>query len=799
MRRLSSGMLSLLPFLEHRPGSFSLDFPLVANDPPAIASSFFPFRLLSDADPVARLLLARVETDGGSLLAPLFVLVQKDRYRLAGGASASVTNLCVEKAWMRAMAAYREEGGGGPARLFGGQVGERGTLVPFASLFFCKETKRFFHPPCPRCGRALSLCTDDQVLRAAGAALYSASLERYLYCGECGGPPKGALYAREVAGGASPSVRDLASLLRAYATVPAGSSAATGFPCGACPARDACFGPRLAVLERVVPFSFYPFFAFAFGKMSLCVPDFLFLLSGASPGWLAQRLEEQGEGGRAATVREAGKGGRAEGLLFCGEERAVPEILYLKLCLLEDLVRCLPRGERMPDDPDAVASLDRAWVALGAARDVMPRYWNFRTALFDVGRFLGEDVSAAAPGRADLLVLGAWWFEALVANAIQDRAAVRSELLRLLRDRGAQGGRFPGAAGAGAPFSPENLAFEPSGGAATREFAALWEEVLSAGWTLLCAGAGVGPVPTAGGVAEDIARLRAKAKDLLFGGAPPSSVEAVAPRVPFGQPGADQPAPLPFSPAQQPPGPFTFEGVSQADARIVRILDLIAAKWGAAAPRKEKDHFAPPPEGAPGLPPPDAGRPAGTGAQEEFVVRTVILGGRPEAPPAAGADGGQKPRPAGEASTASDLEKTMVLGRQEPPLPEAAARTGGRAAEADLEKTVILGRKEPSPAPGGAVESLPGPFEPAAPREVSGSSRPGPSAQAPSAAGPLPKEPADFLDKTIVLSPGAAKGPAAVPPAPQEKAPPPAEEEVDLEKTVVIKKPPPSGGGRRSR
>ena len=76
---------------------------------------------------------------------------------------------------------------GSAPRFFEGQSGADGILSPFASLFFCKEKGRYFHPPCPRCGRPLALCVDDAVLAAAGLPLYSRSLERHLYCEACAG------------------------------------------------------------------------------------------------------------------------------------------------------------------------------------------------------------------------------------------------------------------------------------------------------------------------------------------------------------------------------------------------------------------------------------------------------------------------------------------------------------------------------------------------------------------------------------------------------------------------------------
>ncbi|HEY5460892.1 MAG TPA: hypothetical protein VIJ89_03995 [Deferrimonas sp.] len=104
--------LSVLPSLERNPGTFFLRFPLASQDPEALAHSSFPFTLISDSDPIARVVAARVDTDGGDRVAFLFFLIQKDRYRLGKESLHPVTNVEVEKTWQRAAAAHRSFGEG---------------------------------------------------------------------------------------------------------------------------------------------------------------------------------------------------------------------------------------------------------------------------------------------------------------------------------------------------------------------------------------------------------------------------------------------------------------------------------------------------------------------------------------------------------------------------------------------------------------------------------------------------------------------------------------------------------------
>jgi hypothetical protein len=676
--------LSLLPFLERNPGTFRLRFPLASTDPEVLAHSSFPFLLISDSDPTARVVAARVDTDAGDRVASLFFLVRKDRYRLDKETLHPVTNVDVEKAWQRAGAAFRSFAEGSAPRFFEGQSGADGILSPFASLFFCKEKGRYFHPPCPHCGRHLALCVDDAVLAAAGLPLYSRSLERHLYCEACSGSARGNFYATEAGSGAPPVLRDRISLVREFGRIGEGTSGETGFPCPACPERGECFGPSLRALARIVPFSFYPFHAFAFDAMSLCAPDFLALLSGAGAEALAKRLESAGERGRAALVRAAGD---ADPLLFERGERRFLEILYLKLTLLGELFDALPPGECLPGPPTFRPSVDRAWVALGAARNLLPRYWNFRAVFLDIApRGEGETSRPGAPGRDDLAFLGGTWFEALLVNANQDGIAVRGALAeRLRRPPAAEGSSFPGARNPGSPFFAGNLFFEPAAEPLSDETAELWDDALAAGWSILVAGAARETI------AAEIRTLRARARERLFEGAPRASIPESAARARV--PGTALPAREPEAPA----------AMDDADAAIAGILDGILRKWTDEAAAATTP---PPPEPKASTPRPPASPPA----HDDFLIKTVVLGA-----------GQGPPRPAAAPPIAADpapddtIEKTMILRpgavTPAPPAPPSA--------DDFLDRTVILGPGKAGivpPAPGAPkAASVPEPPPPADP------------------------------------------------------------------------------------
>ena len=728
--------LSLLSFLERTSGTFHLGFPFASQNPEALSHSTFPFLLISDSDPIARVIAACVDTDGGDRVASLFFLVQKDRYRLGKETLHPVTNVEVEMAWQHAVAAYRRVGEGCSPHLFEGQLAANGKLSPFAPLFFCKEKGRYFHPPCPRCGHPLALCVDDAVLAAACLPHYSKSLERYLYCESCSGASAGIFYAMEVGSGAPAVVRDRITLVREFGKVDGGSFAETGFPCRACPEHEECFGPSLKALSRIVPFSFYPFHAFAFDAMSLCAPDFLALLSGAEAESLAKRLESAGESGRAALVRAAGD---AAPLLFERGERRLLEILYLKLSFLGELIDALPPGERLGEPPEFRPSVDRVWVALGAARNLLPRYWNFRATVLDIGRCGAEDASRqGAPGRDDLSFLGVAWFEALLVNAKQDGVVVRGALSERLRDP-SQGmtSAFPGAREPGSPFFAGNLFFEPGAEPLSDGMAELWNDTLAAGWSILFAGAGKVTGAATETITAGIRTLRARVRERLFEGATPAS-----------QPGSGAQA-QEAGPATQPRKLEPISAGEDADAAIAAILDAVLQKWSTDA----VSGSAPPPPPSKASPPPP--RPAPPGA-DDFQVKTVVLGAKPG--PA---------RPPGAPLIAAEPEDT-------------------------IEKTMILRPGDATSSPPAALRSRDAHGRASAAGAMDGGSGPAP-----------PPAADDFLDKTVILGPGkSGVAPPAPEKAKGDKGPDstPAPEtgpEIDLEKTVILKPPTDSGKIRR--
>ena len=168
----NTSMPSLLPYLEPDDAGIRLD---IIGGPSDVAESIpkrFPFRVLSESSPITRLLRAEIITDAGSLVQPVFLLVQKDAYRYQPSELWPLTNLDIEACWQQAHSFFSvAQFGKTPTGAIGHDVirlGEAaatsGKQNAFQSLFFCTHRHVFFHPPCPGCGQSLFLCKDDPLL-----------------------------------------------------------------------------------------------------------------------------------------------------------------------------------------------------------------------------------------------------------------------------------------------------------------------------------------------------------------------------------------------------------------------------------------------------------------------------------------------------------------------------------------------------------------------------------------------------------------------------------------------------------
>ena len=671
---------SLLSYLAPGKGGAGLQIALLSEDPSGLAAYPFPFLLISDADPLTRLIKAAFVTDSGSRIKDVFLLVQRDAYSFPANPMAPLTNPDIEDSWQKTYQYQCQRRDGSPLITLQQQLDHQGRLVPFQSLFFCATTKAFFHPPCPACGVPLQLCSNDQLLASLSLPHYSLSLSRYLFCPICFSSSRDpAFYARHKSAQDSPLVKDCADLVRAFGQLVQNHSEGTALPCIACPENERCFGPAASSPPPIVPFSFYPFHLLIADAMSMTGLDLVALLAGASLEDLAVRHEKTGESGRAAYLRASiPERGTLRPFHFPADTRLFLEILYLKLSFLELIVT-----ELFPDPeegrPDPLLFADRIWVKLTDRAGLQPYLWNFELHYLDLVRDpLDLPAHPPMPPAYAFHLLGLIWFTVLLSNGEQEVSQVHRAVERALRSDPS----IPDNLMVEPAFLPENIFWNPAPCELVKSWSGFWEDALRIGWSLFQASARDGTSGFKGELIRTIEDLRANIKAEMF-----SEITA----------GKD------------------LSRLVETEA-LHGILTRLMTKWrqsAAVQPEEEWDKTVVLPtdpgfettlplgEGAVTVPDdaaatviltaPAAQQPSGSAMDEEIFQETVILSGK-------GVREAFQPEGAPPPQTADELSKTIILGApgvgggQEvtSPATSTGMNQGERAAE-ELAETVILG------------------------------------------------------------------------------------------------------------
>jgi hypothetical protein len=528
----SNNNLSLLPYLDPVKNSSYLKTSLICEDPSILEKAASPFLIVTDSDPLARLIEARFLTDAGSELKRVFLLVQKDRYFLTRDELWPVNNQDVDDSWQRAFSFYAGGEQNSSFITLSRQIDGKGRLRPFSSLFFCKSRQLFFHPPCPRCGCGLQQCYDDDLLISSGLQPYSRSLKRYLFCSSCASSGNFDFYVYELDSFDPSTCKDRWTLIKEFSLLLENKDQTSQIPCVECPDHRECYGPSHSVLSRIVPFSFYPFFMFIFEAMSLNALDFLSLLSGATFDELEAQLHAQQETGRmnCANVLQQGLQGTVP-LLFDRGERHFLEVFYLKLSFLGELIQGIFAGGGLYKHPDLRLSMDRIWVKLANHGSLLPFFWNFKIKLLDIGRNLHETQSFPKLSETSgLHFLGRVWFYTLLVNKKQGISMAYQSLGEVLDQS------FPGEEssfetflknGCHPVFLPENIFWNPEGKVVGKKWHPVWEKALTLGWSLVVDGLNKDTQWSGETFLQQLEGLRTEVKESLFREGPVEADRAV--------------------------------------------------------------------------------------------------------------------------------------------------------------------------------------------------------------------------------------------------------------------------------
>jgi hypothetical protein len=406
-----SEYLSLLPYLNPQPqGSIYLKLSI---NPKAIQKNCPACVPCEQAGPTADLLKAAVCLGASKEIMDLFLLVQTDEPRVSTSELEALTNIDIEQLWQETLSKHAQ-----PLFSLCAQD-KQGHWSACQPLFMCRYKGVFFHPLCPACGKDLSLCQDDALLKKNSLPEFSKSLMRYLYCEACS-QEKPVFYVKSINAEPRPEVQDASSLIEQFSRLLPKSKLKDKLPCIGCASSKDCFGPDNLFFKRLAAVRFYPFHLVLQRAPTLNALDFLALLAGAESGKIEACLNSQNKLLRLEALRRVRDIlEQGSGVLFKNDPRYFGEVLYLKLTFLQNLTALIKSRRLSSNQIARDMSLEGLWVQLPQKAPQLPLFWNFAFQLVDVA---GAPNGPAATTKAPLDTLqmshflGRAWFYVLLAN-----------------------------------------------------------------------------------------------------------------------------------------------------------------------------------------------------------------------------------------------------------------------------------------------------------------------------------------------------------------------------------------------
>jgi len=641
---------SLIKCLDTGEHGFYLDLPLPVESPDGADPGSV------DSGPFSKRIRAHVKTGGKGSVAPVLLVMQRNCYSPVHS-PVPINNRRLEKAWQNAWAFHGSNRFSKKPIILKDQVSPAGELRAFAPLFYCRHTRQWFHPVCPQCGTALTLCRDDDLLKKRGVPGYSDSLSRFLYCESCSKLSDSApLFTPQKAAGMPAVVHDKDALVLQWKALLDRLPEGVDLPCRGCPERNDCYATGGRVTGRIVPFAFFPFFFMVLPAPAIGAFDFLRAVSGDAAVALPGK-------------EIASPASKMDRFFFQGEDRQLLEILYLKLTFLQQVVEQIAPVENSDRIQEFDFSLDSIGVDLTSPGAGLPAYWNFTVQMIDsVGSFQASPFAPAMPEGLYLHFLGAVWFHTLLVNShrgAEDVMAKVSDFLNKTDASSEMGALEAALAETDSLFLGRQIHWNFQGEGFPRNWDEYWRQALQLGFQLVRAGTTAGTAWSGPQFCESLANLREKIKLEMF---------------------SERPVAMP---AQQQPG---------QSERLRELLGHILEKWQAQA--DTPDDMAPtaPPDVEETVAPASPAAVAAEPASVETVLEEQQL--HPEPP--------EFPAQAAEPSDWDDeIEETVVLTATDamPPPGAPPTTTADSPWDDDIQETVVLqGGNVPPPSQAAAPE-----------------------------------------------------------------------------------------------
>ena len=366
--------VSLLPYLESGNNGILLDIHVLQQDNPQGFSYSFPFQSAGIEKPFTRLIKGGLKCDGSNrIFHPVFMLVQKDTYFSDGEPFNPQTNTTLDQAWLDTMQFFSQDH---DTFTIPSRPGHPPTQLK--PLFYCTFKNRFFHPPCPDCGRDLVLCKNDRILKEAGLDSFHTSLNRYLYCPECYESNSTHFFYTYTKQADDPAgVLDRHGLIKRFKKIK--TTISNGFPCVDCPEHSVCYLTGEKALSRIGFFSFYPFYMLVFNACRINGRQFLRSLSNAPETGTPKSKPLPFSPDTPDLSTHA-----PSQYLFKGDPRFWLEILFLKYAFLKKILTSIEK--RLNENIKIIFNLniDSIWINTKSDAGMMPFFWDYELKLMDL-------------------------------------------------------------------------------------------------------------------------------------------------------------------------------------------------------------------------------------------------------------------------------------------------------------------------------------------------------------------------------------------------------------------------------
>jgi hypothetical protein len=543
---------SLLPWLDPGSSKIHLEVSLQNKSLKGHGTLDPPFRLLDSPSPLFHLIHASYRTPLGKPIKEIFLLVQKDHCSFTEK-SIPFNNSEIDKIWQDASSFDGLDGG---LESLDSSVDDI-SFPLWRSLFYCEKRKCYFHPPCPQCGTFLELCSHDEILSAAGLPLYTATLERFLFCPSCHADQSTTDFFSHGGDDVSPNVKSCRALIDGFVQLVKNGLGNEDFPCQTCEEQNDCYSSELAN-SRIHPFAFYPFRMLTTDAAQLSAQDFVSMLSGAPCTEIIKqphllKLPEKSD--LRERLQQRDMEGEGVQLFFEGAARSFLEILYLKIALLEQVAQTVFISQTHLKHPDLRFSIDQFWIDFPNYQGLLPYFWNFKVKPVALGIFPSKEISfVGVPKSLSLYSLALLWFNTFLVNKEQSAVDVQRALAILLDNESgfeSETDFLVSSMSENRVFGPENIFWHPAAKQLPHLWLDLWQKALGLGWSLLQASFKSRDF-TDSLFAGEVSHLAGDVKKALF------SSESIA---------------------ESSPEDISVEVRDTADSEILRILLALQQKW----------------------------------------------------------------------------------------------------------------------------------------------------------------------------------------------------------------------------